>query len=162
MSKLFDHSGATFSNCRKYRYKLWRIWDPNKPMVMFIGLNPSTANEDTDDPTIRRVMKFAKDWGYGGVYMMNLFAWVTPKPEELKKCENPLGDNNNMLEAVAAKSELIVCAWGAFKEAKERSMEVTKMFPQGMCLGINGDGSPKHPLYIAGNTRLIKYSIHHL
>jgi len=65
-------SGAEFSECRKYRYALWRIWDKSKPLVMFIGLNPSTANENVDDPTIRSVCRMTKNNGYGGVYMMNL------------------------------------------------------------------------------------------
>ena len=66
-------SGAEFSPDRKYRYALWRIWDKSNPLIMFIGLNPSKANELKDDPTIRRVRRFAFDWGYGGVYMINYF-----------------------------------------------------------------------------------------
>ena len=85
-----DDTDAIFSVCRNYRYVLWRIWDNSKPKVMFIGLNPSTANEEIDDPTIRRVKSLAKNWGYGGVYMLNLFTYVTAYPEQLKKCENPL------------------------------------------------------------------------
>ena len=82
--------GAQFTEDRQYRYALWRIWNEDKPLVMFIGLNPSTANEYKNDPTIRRVMRYAADWGYGGVYMMNLFAWVTPYPKELEKARIPL------------------------------------------------------------------------
>ncbi len=91
---LFNDNGAIFSPCGKYRYVLWRKWEADGPYIMFIGLNPSTANADTDDPTIRRVVRFAKSWGYHGVYMLNLFAYVTPYPEELKKCLDPVGEND--------------------------------------------------------------------
>ncbi|GHX72979.1 hypothetical protein VCSRO16_3593 [Vibrio cholerae] len=66
---------AELSKCRKYRYALWRTWDSDKPFAMFIGLNPSTADEKNDDPTLRRCINFAKSWGYGGVCMANLFAF---------------------------------------------------------------------------------------
>lgn len=152
MTDLFGNttSGAEFSECRKYRYALWRIWDESKPLVMFIGLNPSTANESSDDPTIRRVKKFASDWGYGGVYMMNLFAFVTPYPEQLSKCEDSLGDNDGWLEKISEKCERIIFAWGSFQEARERAIEVLHKF-EGYALVINLDGSPRHPLYVRGD-----------
>lgn len=140
-------NGAQFSGCRNYRYALWRIWDESKPLVMFIGLNPSTANEATDDPTIRRVKRFASDWGFGGVYMMNLFAYVTPYPEELKKCNDPLGDNDGWLEKIAEKCDKIIFAWGSFEEATERAKDIMQRF-DGYALIINKDGSPRHPLYV--------------
>lgn len=152
MSDLFLFKGAGFSEDRKYRYNLCRIWDQSKPMVMFIGLNPSTANESTDDPTIRRVKRFAFDLGYGGMYMMNLFAWITAYPEELKKCKDPLGANDFWLKWVSYACIDVIFAWGSFPEAKERSKEVIKMFPLAKALVLNNDGSPRHPLYIKGDT----------
>ena len=149
-------SGAKFSSCRKYRYYLWRIWDKSKPLIMFIGLNPSTANENSDDPTIRRVKNFALDWGYGGVYMTNLFAYVTAYPEELKKCDDPLGDNDKWLDIVSSSCEKIIFAWGSFKEATERAKDITTKF-NGYSLQINQDGSPRHPLYVKKDTKLISY-----
>ncbi len=153
MVDLFNQidSGAGFSLNRKYRYVLWRIWDNSKPFVMFIGLNPSTANEATDDPTIRRVVSFANRWGYGGVYMTNLFAFVTAYPEKLKECDDPLGANNKWLKEFAKKCERIIFAWGSFPESKERAKEVMQLF-DGYALMINKDGSPRHPLYVKGNT----------
>jgi hypothetical protein len=145
-----NDNGATFSENGRYRYALWRIWDSEKPLIMFIGLNPSTANQTADDPTIRRVKRFAKDWGYGGVYMMNLFSYVTAYPEELKKCDDPLGDNDGWLEKIAEKCDKIIFAWGNFKEAKERSTEVMRKF-KGYALLINQNGSPRHPLYVRGD-----------
>lgn len=148
MQNLFEDNGAEFSECRKYRYCLWRIWDKNKPLVMFIGLNPSTANETIDDPTIRRVKGFATKWEYGGVYMTNLFAFVTAYPEELKGVRDPLGDNDKWLKQVAARCEKIIFAWGSFEEAQERAKQVIEMFPKSQALVINNDGSPRHPLYV--------------
>lgn len=87
---LFEDNGATFSSCRKYRYALWRIWDSSKSMVMFIGLNPSTANEVAPDNTIKRVEAIVHNWNYGGFYMMNLFAIVSADPTVLKTHPDPL------------------------------------------------------------------------
>ena len=79
-------SGADFSECGRYRYKLWRTWDDIRPVVMFIMLNPSTADATADDPTIRRCIGFARAWGYGGVRVGNLFAWRTPYPQRVAFC----------------------------------------------------------------------------
>lgn len=84
MSDLFNkNDNAFFSSDRVHRIWLSRIWDEDKPRVMFIGLNPSTANETSNDPTIRRVQSMAKSWGYGGVYMMNLFTFISTDPKKL-------------------------------------------------------------------------------
>ena len=157
MSDLFDDNGAEFSKDRKYRYALWRIWDTQKPFLGFIGLNPSRADKSADDPTIRRVKRFATDWGYGGVYMMNLFAWVTPYPEELIKCNDPLGDNDKWLIETSKKCDKIIFAWGSFQEAVERSKYVASLFPDAYALIINNDGSPRHPLYVKADTIPIPY-----
>lgn len=148
MSTLFDDNGAVFSADRKYRYALWRIWDKSKPLVMFIGLNPSTANETKPDPTITRVKGFATDWGYGGFYMMNLFAIVSEDPAVLQTDPNPMGDNAGWIEEIAPKCSIIVFAWGNFKQAQKRGNFVTKQFPHAYCLILNKNGSPRHPLYV--------------
>lgn len=150
-------TGAEFSADRKYRYALWRIWDESKPLVMFIGLNPSTANETEPDNTITRVMNFAKDWGYGGFYMMNLFGIVSSKPQVLVTDSDPLGDNDQWLEKIAAKCERIIFAWGVFKQAKARAEDVKKRFPGSYCLKKTKKGHPWHPLYVAGNTQPIPF-----
>jgi hypothetical protein len=144
--------GAHFSECRQYRYALWRIWDKQKPAVMFIGLNPSTANELTDDPTIRRVKSLAMNWGFGGVYMTNLFAFVSAYPEDLLKCADAINDNDQWLINISALSSEVIFAWGNFKEAQERAKQVIAMFPNAKALHINKNGSPKHPLYVKGDT----------
>lgn len=123
---------------------------------MFIGLNPSTADQYRDDPTIRRVSGFAAKWGYGGFYMMNLFAWVTPYPEELKKSSDPIGDNDEWLLLAASKCDKIVFAWGSFPEAADRSKAIVDRFT-GFALAINKDGSPRHPLYVKSDTELVSF-----
>lgn len=153
MKDLFEDSGAHFSSCRKYRYALYRIWDDSKPLVMFIGLNPSTANENEDDPTIRRVKRFARDWGFGGVYMMNLFAYITPYPDKLILYADPIGNNDAWLKEVSEKCGAVVFAWGSFKQATERAKDVSKLFTNAMALRINKDGTPAHPLYIPANVK---------
>lgn len=154
---LFDNNGAVFSDDRKYRYALFRLWDIKKPSIMFIGLNPSTANEVDNDPTIRRVIRFAFDWDYGGVYMMNLFGFVTPYPKDLINCSDPIGENDKWLEKVFDKCEDVVFAWGSFPEAADRAKKVITMFPNAKALWINKDGSPKHPLYCHSNLKPIPY-----
>lgn len=151
-------AGAEFSTDRKYRYALWRIWAQSKPLVMFIGLNPSTANETEPDPTIIRVMGFARSWGYGGFYMMNLFGIVSSKPEILVTDPDPLGDNDRWLAEIAAKCERIVFAWGVFKQATHRRKEVAARFPGAYCLKKTKDGHPWHPLYVKGDTQPILFN----
>ena len=149
--------GADFSSNRKHRFALWRAWDESKPEVMFIGLNPSTANEEKNDPTIRKVIKFAVNWGYGSVTMLNLFTYVTTYPEELKTCKNPLLQADVTLISYARDADKIIFAWGNFKEAQERAKQVIAMFPNAYCLVKNKDGSPRHPLYVPGNTEPVPF-----
>ena len=150
--------GAEFSACRKYRYVLWRIWHADLPKILFIGLNPSTADEDQNDPTIRRVISFAQNWGYGGIYMMNLFAYISSKPEVLKTCFDPLKDNDKFLEKYFKQSGDVLFAWGAFKEARQRAVLISTKFPKALCFYKNKDGSPVHPLFVAGKTIPIIYT----
>lgn len=154
-----ESNGADFSECGKYRFSLWRIWDESKPLIMFIGLNPSTANQTSDDPTIRRVKRFAMDWGYGGVYMMNLFPFVTAYPSELPPADNEFtAVNIKNIAEISDRCDKVIFAWGNFKEATATGNYVSKMFPdKGYVLQINKNGSPKHPLYVAANIVPCKY-----
>lgn len=155
-----DVAGATFSEDRNYRYALWRIWDKSKPLVMFIGLNPSTANETDNDPTIKSVCRISKKNGYGGVYMMNLFAIISSDPKILIGCDNPIGNNNYWLMNISEKCSDIVFAWGSFKEAAERAKEIISNFTkfhQPKCIAQNKDGSPKHPLYCKSDSTFIPF-----
>ena len=116
---------------------------------MFVGLNPSTADETQDDPTIRRCIAFAKAWGYGGVCMTNLFAYRATLPEVMKATSDPVGpDNDEYLRALAADAGVVVAAWGANGTHKGRDAEVRKLLPELHCLALTKDGHPGHPLYL--------------
>ncbi|MDB5149205.1 MAG: hypothetical protein JWQ57_3225 [Mucilaginibacter sp.] len=157
IEQLFGYNnGAKFSECGKHRLVLWRIWDDIKPLVMFIGLNPSTANATVDDPTIRRVRAMANSWGYGGVYMLNLFTFISTDPAKLNIEFGNHPDSDFYLEITADIVEKIVCAWGNF-EVHGRDKKVKGMFNRVYALHINNNGSPKHPLYVKANTELINY-----
>lgn len=139
---------AKLSPCRQYRFALWRTWDESLPRVMFIGLNPSTADENTDDPTLVRCMNFAKAWGYGGVCTANLFAYRATEPADMKKAADPVGTRNDYwLRKLARDSALVVAAWGNDGAFLERSTQVRAMLPGLHCLKVNGSGEPAHPLY---------------
>jgi hypothetical protein len=159
MTDLFgeNNNGAEFSEDRKYRYCLWRIFNKELPIICFVGLNPSTAKENVNDATIGKLEKITNNNGYGGFYMLNLFAIVSPYPEILKTDPNPLGDNDGWIEKISKKCEKVVFAWGAFKESKERAVDVIKMFENPYCLKQNKDGSPKHPLYCLDEQKIIPF-----
>ena len=142
-------SNAVLSKDRKYRYVLSRIWDETEPMVMFIGLNPSTADEAKDDPTLRRCINYAKMWGYGGIYMLNLFAFRATKPKDMLHTEEPIGDENDKyLLEYSSISDKIICAWGDNGSYKDRSSEIRMKFKNLDCLALNKSGEPSHPLYL--------------
>ena len=123
-------SDAVLSADRAYRYALWRAWDERLESVMFIALNPSTADERTDDPTLRRCMGFARNWGYGSVTMANLFAWRATEPRDLLTAPDPIGpDNDAWLERLAAQSGLVVAAWGNHGAHLGRAARVRDLLP---------------------------------
>lgn len=149
-------SDAKFSECGKYRFWLKRSWNKDQPKLLLIGLNPSTADKDQDDPTIRRVKSLAASNGFGGIYMMNLFPFITPYPKELKP-DNGKVENDYWLETVHENQCKTVCfCWGNFS-FPERIYEMVERFPDALCFGKNKNGSPKHPLYLKADTKLVKY-----
>jgi len=139
---------AKFSKCRLYRYALWRNWNELRPYAMFIGLNPSTADETEDDPTIRRCIGFAKDWDFGGLCMTNLFAYRATDPGEMMLFEDPVGPENDIwLKKLSADAGIIIAAWGNDGSYLDRSKEIVMMLPNLKCLKMNKSGEPAHPLY---------------
>ncbi|MDQ7048395.1 MAG: DUF1643 domain-containing protein [Enterobacterales bacterium] len=139
---------AHFSKCRQYRYALWRTWDIELPKVMFIGLNPSTADETINDPTLIRCIGYAKSWGYGGVIMANLFAYRATEPHDMKKALDPIGTRNAYwLKRLAKESALVVAAWGNHGQFLQRSTAVKKLICDLHYLKLNKGGEPAHPLY---------------
>lgn len=161
MSKLEIIKDAEFSGCRRYRFALWRIWDDTAPKIMFIGLNPSTANEATNDPTIRKVIGFAKKWEFGGVYMLNCFPYISTNPADLNtNYNNSIKLHNDYkLAQFGSMSKEIVFAWGNFPIVKKmkRDSELAEMFPNAKSLLINKNGSPRHPLYVPYSAILVDY-----
>lgn len=145
--------GAVFSPDRVYRYELHRHWDSG-PLVAFIGLNPSTADETVNDPTIRRCIRFARDWGYGGLVMLNLFAYRATDPRQLRTVADPIGpENDRHLIAATADCGLIVAAWGAGGGYLNRAAQVTELLPWALqALGETASGEPRHPLYMPAAT----------
>ena len=154
-----SYKGAIISDCQKYRYALWRNWDLSKDKVMFIGLNPSTADHVDDDPTIRRCIGFAKSWGYGGLYMTNLFSYRTSSPDKLRNIKNPIGnpDNDDWIKKLYNKSSIIIAAWGNASFNKNRKEEIRNLCSDMHCLKINKTGNPGHPLYQPGHLVPIKF-----
>jgi hypothetical protein len=151
-------SGAIFSDCHAFRYLLWRIWKPEGPIVLFIGLNPSTANETENDPTIRRCVDFATRWGYGGMYMANLFAFRTPHPKLLRKAEDPIGAENDFnIKTYTARAQLTVLMWGNHGLWLDRWKTVLPLVSNPYCLTVTKLGQPGHPLYLNRNCKPIPY-----
>ena len=137
---------AVLSDDNIYRYQLSRIWDEEKPKILFIMLNPSTADEFVEDPTIRRVVNYAKDWGYGGVYVGNLYAFRSTDPKGLKSIADPVGPENiNHIQTLISLVDKVIYAWG--NEQKEPDW-LKKIVETPYCIEISKKGIPKHPLYL--------------
>lgn len=146
--------GAKFSKCRKYRHVLWRIWKEDTPYALFIGLNPSTADEIEDDPTIIRCINFAKDWGYGGLMMANLFAFRATDPNILFQTKDPIGpENDEYLLKVSLPAGIIIGAWGNKGGYLNRADKIIGMLPNIYCLKLNKTGHPAHPLYLSSKLK---------
>lgn len=146
---------AYFSECRNYRYTLWRIWDETKPFCLFIGLNPSTADETNDDPTIRRCINFAQKWGYGALCMVNLFAFRATNPKDMMNSIEPIGKmNNEYLLMLSQLADVTIAAWGTNGSYLGRDREVIKKLGNMKCLRKTKEGFPGHPLYIPSNIKL--------
>lgn len=152
MTNIFEQTGAEFSPCREYRYRLWRIWDDRKPHALFVMLNPSTADERTNDPTVERCERRARAMGFGGLRVANLFALRSTDPSALYNHADPVGPKND--KAIMRSAEvagIVICAWGGHGMHMGRGEAVLAML-RGVCaphyLHLNRDGTPKHPLYV--------------
>ncbi|MEY5049692.1 MAG: hypothetical protein RLZZ175_3051 [Bacteroidota bacterium] len=156
ISKSNIKANAILSDCEKYRYSLSRIWDNEKPLVLFIMLNPSTADENNDDPTIRRCIGYAKDWGYGGFYVVNLFPFRATDPKDLLTASSVEGvENEKWFREISALSNLVVCAWGNAGIVNKLHMKLGDSWkPLSWIekplhfIELSKDGTPKHPLYL--------------
>lgn len=154
-------NAAVLSKCGQYRYSLKRSWMLGSGAVMFVMLNPSTADANLDDPTIRRCIGFAKDWGYQRLIVTNLFALRSTDRRGLLSAVDPVGDENDQyILDMASQADRIVLAWGSlewvpkshrtdFEMQAIGTAELLEFTPETLhCLGTTKDGSPRHPLYV--------------
>lgn len=149
---------AKISKC--YRYALWREWNAEKPQVLFIMFNPSTADHRRDDPTIRKCIRFAKKWRCGRLVVANLFAFRTSNPKELKASGAPIGPKNDLwIRKLSRQSDLIVVAWGNNGGFGNRDKTVAAMLRKPKCLGLTERGFPRHPLYMPLTVRLRTFAV---
>ncbi len=156
---------ADFSPCRAYRYHLAQNWDKHKPPLYWLMLNPSTADEKVNDPTVEGCERRARDWGYGGSVVFNIFAYRATDPTELKQQADPVGaENDAWLRQLAELScqHDVIAAWGEHGQHQGRSDTVRDIFRQQngrlLALQINQSGEPKHPLYIARHIKPVAFA----
>jgi hypothetical protein len=162
-SRASERAGADFSACRTWRYALWRFWGAGRRTIAFVGLNPSTADETQDDPTIRRCLGFARRWGFDGLYMLNAYAFRATDPRIMRAAPDPVGPAND--EALAYRTthcERIVVCWGVHADPAR----VRRILAPGVlgdrtvhCLGRTKDGAPKHPLYLPAATDPVVFHV---
>jgi hypothetical protein len=163
MTSLFEDvnpGSAVLSECGTYRYLLEREWSDG-PCVAWLMCNPSTADAEVDDPTIRRCIGFAKRWGYGRLVVVNLFALRATDPRALAKNTDPVGVLNDYWTIHAMRSAReCVCAWGCqqhlttpkLRERPAMATTLVRMHTTATCLGYRKDGAPRHPLMLAYDT----------
>lgn len=162
MGDLFLERGAVVSNCGKYRYLLRRTWDFDRMRALFVMLNPSTADAEVDDPTIRSCTRLCRSWGYGSFEVVNLFGFRTTDPQKLAVVTDPIGQDNDRIAGGAAnRCDVTICAWGAHKMATGRAAVMKSLMRNKrlavFCLGMTKGGAPKHPLYIKSGTPLVVF-----
>ena len=151
-------SSAIFSEDRKYRYQLRRSWNSELANLLFIGLNPSTADEHHDDPTLRRLIGFAKGWGYGSLTLCNLYAYCTPSPKKLFEIKDPIGlKNDQWIIKSSTLAEQVVLVYGNHGKTGFRDKEVLKLVSKPYCVAISKLSMPKHPLYLKYTKAPIPY-----
>lgn len=156
-------SEAYFSPDRKHRYWLLRVWDESKPLCCFIGVNPSVADETTDDHTITKEMHFAREWGYGGLLKLNVGAYRSTDPRKWKKAWDPIGPENDIdnLKQYIQKFQpaKIVAAWGANgSHYAGRCADIVRELQPLWCFGTNKDGTPVHTLRLPYSSQLQPYT----
>lgn len=162
-AKLLLGSDAVLSVDGVYRYELIREWKQFGKRMVFIMLNPSTADASVDDPTIRRCMGYARREGCGGIKVYNLFALRATDPKELAKSADPNGESNyyhvsTALEIAEEWRDIVVAAWGAYPKARRSGVyKLIANHPNVRCLGTTANGSPRHPLYVKGDQPLTEW-----
>jgi len=146
-------SVATYSDCLRYRYDLIRVWDGTAPKIAFVMLNPSTATEVQNDPTVERCERRARVLGYGAFRVTNIFAWRDTDPKKMRAADRPVGPANDAaIREAALWADAVLCAWGTHGAHLGRGAEVEALLHATLRplfhLGLSQGGHPKHPLYI--------------
>ncbi|MGZ5650219.1 MAG: DUF1643 domain-containing protein [Usitatibacter sp.] len=145
-------SSALFSDCEQYRYVLRRVWNETKPLVVFLMLNPSTADERVNDPTVERCERRAMKMGYGGYFILNLFAFRATDPRDMKAATDPVGPQNDETILAVVGGRDVICGWGSHGGYRNRAQEVRELIRHRAAmvlhLGLTKGGEPRHPLYI--------------
>jgi hypothetical protein len=139
--------GAIYSDCKKYRYLLWRRWSNVRPLVCCM-LNPSTATAEKNDNTVAQMENRAKQAGHGGIIVTNLFAYRSTYPAVLWKQDDPVGeDNDDAIKLAASLGGWVMCAWGNDGKKFMRSEIVRHMLSDIplFALGLTDSGEPRHP-----------------
>lgn len=150
---------AVFSPCRRWRYTLTREWIGGDGVCAFIGLNPSTADETQDDPTIRRCINYAKAWGFGGLLMLNLFAWRATDPQDMLAADEPVGALNDEYLRLIEDVPLAVAAWGTKGTHLNRERAVADRYRGRLhVLRLTSGGHPEHPLYLPKSLRATRWN----
>lgn len=142
---------AIFDPDGQYRYWWARAWDPTRPLVNFVLLNPSTADASQPDPTLRRCLGFARQWGYGGVIITNLFAFRATNPQGLQLPADPVGpENDAYLIRAAATADRVITGWGVHGTLHQRAAAVCRLLAPWplWVLGWTQASHPRHPLYL--------------
>lgn len=152
-------SGAIFSKDRIYRYALWRVWNRERPAMIFIGLNPSYADEVKDDATVSKLAELARMRNCGGLYIGNLFAIINTHPEQLVYDNNAIGtENDKYLAEMKRVAGVIVVGWGNHGRSADRYKEVLDILGKPVyCFGVTKQDMPTHPLYISYDRKLTEY-----
>ncbi len=151
---------AVFDKAGKYRYSLSRIWNAEGAKAAFVMLNPSKADATLNDPTITRCIGFAEKMGCGSLEVVNLFAYRTAYPKELRVCVSPIGKlNDQYISAAVETANFVVVAWGNWGQLHGRDQEVLQLVASKspvFCFGITGKGHPRHPLFLSYEVDLIE------
>jgi hypothetical protein len=150
---------ASLSRCKTYRYSLVRQWGRGGTVVI-VGLNPSTADARIDDPTVRRCIGFAASWGFGRLVLINLFAFRATDPARLHCVDDPIGPmNNRCIRRQVGEADLVLVAWGNRGNIRDRDKAVLAWLPNPHCIGVTGQGFPRHPLYVRSDATPTKFAI---
>ncbi len=154
------HGEAEYSACRRYRYTLTRVLREGDGSTMaIIGLNPSTATATTDDPTVRRCIRFAIREGFGRFVMLNAFGYRATDPQDMKSVRDPVGKgNDDAIRRIVNEADLTVFAWGTHGGHMGRHDEVLRLVGPRHCFGVTKAGYPKHPLYLRSDTPIVPFA----